>query len=154
RFKEAIEIFEKDMCFTFDPLAMSYYGLCLATSEKDYEQALSLCVIAKNRDPSNPDIFLNLGKVFVLCGHKEAALKAMREGLKADKTHEGLLAELQKISPRRPPPIPFFSRDNPLNRYIGKVSYLWPTAHEEKETKSTATPLDYSHLRTLFNIKY
>ena len=42
-------------------------------------------------------------------------------GIKYDRPDGPLRAEMKKMGIRRKPPIPFLSRLNPINKYIGKI---------------------------------
>ena len=116
---EALKFFEEDLRFTENPTAMSYYALCLVEEEKKYEQAISLSLMAVEREFYNPDIYLNLGKVYIKNGQKAVAIKAFRKGLRIDGTHAGLLKEVRGMGVRRKPIIAFLSRKNLVNRVLG-----------------------------------
>jgi len=118
-YDEALSIFEEDLRFTENPTAMSYYALCLVEEEKKYEQAISLCLMAVEREFYNPDIYLNLGKVYMKNGQKAVAIKAFRKGLQIDGTHSGLLKEVREMGVRRKPIITFLPRKNLVNRVLG-----------------------------------
>ncbi|HHL40089.1 MAG TPA: hypothetical protein ENJ37_06255 [Deltaproteobacteria bacterium] len=103
RYAEAIEVLEKDLLFTMDAAALSYYALSIARVEGDYEQALSLGIMAVRREIHNPDIYLNLGRVCQLGGCLEFAAKAFRKGLEIDPHHGELKRELRGMGLRRRP---------------------------------------------------
>src|SRR3972149_2054204 len=83
RFFEALKVFDDDLCFTQHPTAMSYYAVSLANVEGNYDKAISLCLMATEKEFYNPDIYLNLGRIFLLNGQKSVAIKAFRKGLKS-----------------------------------------------------------------------
>src|SRR5574337_1593238 len=87
RFSEALRVFDEDLCFTQHPTAMSYYAVCLANVEGNYDKAISLCLMAAEKEFYNPEIYLNLGKIFLLNGQKSVAVRAFRKGLKFDSCH-------------------------------------------------------------------
>lgn len=122
-FKEAIKIFEEGICFTQDPKAMSYYALCVAEIEGDYNKAISLCLVAAGREFYNPDIYLNIGRIFILKGQKAFAVKSFIKGLKISRTHQGLINAIKKLGVRRKPILPFLPRHNFINRFLGKFVY-------------------------------
>ncbi len=125
RYEEALNIFEEDLCFTTHPEAMSYYALCLASVESRYDQAISLCLMAVEREFYNPDIYLNLGRIFLLNGQKAVAHKAFRKGLSFDNSHAGLISELKRLGLRRKPVVPFLPRSNSVNKFLGRLSRRW-----------------------------
>ncbi len=122
RYDEALNIFEEDLCFTTHPEAMSFYALCLASVEARYDQAISLCLMAVEREFYNPNIYLNLGRIFLLNGQKAVAYKAFRKGLSFDNAHAGLVGELKRLGLRRKPVLPFLSRKNTVNKFLGLLS--------------------------------
>ena len=122
-FKEAITCFEERMVFTADAVAMSYYAWSLAVEEKKYENAASLALIAVKREFYNPEVYLNLGRIFVLSGRKGAAVKAFKKGLALDSKYARIWSELRSLGLRRPAPLSFLSRSNFINVYIGLIIY-------------------------------
>jgi tetratricopeptide (TPR) repeat protein len=119
RFFEALKIFDDDLCFTQHPTAMSYYAVSLANVEGNYDKAISLCLMAAEKEFYNPDIYLNLGRIFLLNGQKSVAIKAFRKGLKYDSSHNALRQEVKVLGVRRRPVVPFLPRQNFVNRFLG-----------------------------------
>lgn len=120
----ALRLFDEDLCFTQHPAAMSYYALCLATVEGNFDKAVSLCLIAAEKEFYNPDIYLNMGRVFLLNGQKSVAVKAFRKGLKIDNTHAPLMAEMKRLGLRRRPLLSFLPRQSMVNKYLGLLARL------------------------------
>jgi len=120
---EALAIFEKHLMGTLGPLALSYYALCLAIEEEDYERAVNMCLMAGEKEFYNPEIYLNLGRVLVKAGKKTRALKAFKRGLKFDETNEALKAEIRKLGQRREPIFSFLPRGNVLNKFCGLLAH-------------------------------
>ena len=121
RYKEALSIFEEDLCFTQHPTATSYYAVSLANVEGNYDKAISLCLMAAEKEFYNPEIYLNLGRVFLLNGQKAVAVRAFRKGLKYDNCNMGLLVEMKRLGLRKRPVITFLPRQNLFNRYLGRL---------------------------------
>ncbi|MEE8184881.1 MAG: hypothetical protein V3T96_00580 [Thermodesulfobacteriota bacterium] len=124
-YKKALNIFEEDLQFTKNPTIMSYYAFCLAAVEKKFEQAISLCLMAIEREFFNPDIYLNLGKVYMVNGQKAIAIKAFRKGLSIDNTHPELIKEIKGMGIRRKPIISFLHRKNIVNKHLGTLASMW-----------------------------
>lgn len=124
-YSEALKVFEEDLRFTEEPTAMSYYAICLVEVEKKYEQAISLCLMAVEREFYNPDIYLNLGRVYMMNGQKAVAIRAFRKGLRIDETHPELMTEIQEMGVRRRPPLSFLSRRNIANKLLGMLVRGW-----------------------------
>lgn len=119
RMKEAIRIFDENLCFTQNPTATSYYAFCLAAVEKDMERAISFSLMAIEKEFYNPDLYLNLGRICLLNNQRNHAFKAFRKGLKFDSSHKGLIKEIKKLGLRREPVVSFLPRTNSVNRYLG-----------------------------------
>ena len=100
---------------------LSYYGLSRAKVRGANTQAIQACETAARRDFFNPDLHLNLGRVYLLAGKTSKALAAFQRGLEVAPTHKALLAEHSKIDRRESPPLSFISRSHPLNRTLGKL---------------------------------
>jgi Flp pilus assembly protein TadD len=100
---------------------LSYFGLCLAHTEKDYERAVRVCFQALEAQPKDPLMRVNLGKVYKLKGDNAAAHESFLRAWKLQKGHPAAAAELTRMGIRRPPFIPFLPRGNPANRYLGKL---------------------------------
>jgi tetratricopeptide (TPR) repeat protein len=124
-YKEALKILEEDLRFAENPTTMSCYALCLAVVERKYEQAISLCLMAVKREFYNPDIYLNLGKVYLLNGQRVVAVKAYRKGLRIDSTHPELIEEIKEMGIRRKPIISFLPRKNFANKFLGILVNRW-----------------------------
>jgi len=122
-YSEALKVFEKNLEGSLSPRELSYYGLCLAVVEEEYDHAVNICLKAAEKEFYNPEIYLNLGRTMVLGGRKRAALKVFRKGLKFDETNAALRSELEKLGQRRRPAISFLPRGNVLNKLCGILSY-------------------------------
>lgn len=120
-FDKALRVFDQDLCFTQHPTAMSYYAVCLANVEGNFDKAISLCLMAAEKEFYNPEVYLNLGRIFLLNGQKAVAVRAFRKGLKFDNSHFGLLSEMRKLGVRRKPVIGFLPRTNPVNKFLGII---------------------------------
>jgi len=104
-----------------EPTYMSYLGLALALGRVNTKKAIELCRKAVQRSYYQPELFHNLGQVYMLSGDRRRAREALIKGLEVDRHDEAILTELTSIGMRRSPPIPFLSRDHLLNKYLGKV---------------------------------
>lgn len=118
--KAAIEKAGYDMD-NMPPDYLSYFGLAIALGEKRYREGAVLCERALKKEFYNPAYYLNLGKVYFAGGHKQKAINAFYSGLKIDKSHKGIIEELNKMGVRRGPIIPFLPRKNVLNKILGNL---------------------------------
>ncbi|MBE9528809.1 MAG: hypothetical protein IME99_06185 [Proteobacteria bacterium] len=118
-YTDALTVFDQNLAFTQSPVAMSYYALCLATAEGFHDKAVSMCLMAAEKEFYNPEIYLNLGRVFLIDGQKSIAMKSFRKGLGYDTTHDGIVEEIRRLGVRRDPVVSFLRRDNAVNRLLG-----------------------------------
>ncbi|MEK6760044.1 MAG: hypothetical protein AABY51_09755 [Deltaproteobacteria bacterium] len=122
RYDEALRVFDEDLCFTQHPTAMAYYALSLAMVEGNFDKAISLCLIAAEKEFYNPEIYLNLGRIFLLNNQKSVAIKAFRKGLKIDNSHYAILLEMRRLGVRRRPVLSFLSRQSSVNKFLGFIA--------------------------------
>ena len=118
----ALDYLEKAVNLVRDPLYCSYLAICLAKEKGEFRRAVSLCKEAIKNDPKNSSHFLNLGRIQLLANQKKDAIRVFHIGLRCgDNRH--IKAELNKFGMRRLPPIPFLVRENPINKFLGKLTY-------------------------------
>jgi len=99
----------------------SYFGLCLGLAERRFDRALDLCRSAAKEEFYNPILYLNLARVHLEFGFKAEGLRYLRRGLMIDPNHPEILGQLQELGLRRRPAIRFLRRNNPLNRWLGRL---------------------------------
>jgi len=111
-------------------LIVSYYGCLQAIVGKQFRAGIDACrkAVALFKAPDKysvgviyPILYLNLGRACLAAGRKKDAIDAFSKGVKYDKGHRELKKELQLLGMRKPPAVPFLSRSNPINKYIGKL---------------------------------
>lgn len=112
------------------PVILSYCGWLQAVIDKKYKSGIFACrkafVVFKSTNSHTmgvvyPILYLNLGRTFLAAGMKKEAVENFKKGLKHDRYHSELKKEMQLLGTRGKPPVPFLSRSNPLNKYIGKM---------------------------------
>lgn len=116
----ALSCFEKASRMLNIPVHNSFLALCIAKERGQFKKAISLCSEALEAEPGNPLHYLNLGRVYLLQGKAEEAIEIFRRGLSRG-ANEQIIEELKKLGTRRPPPLAFLQRDNPLNKYLGII---------------------------------
>lgn len=119
----ALELFEADPAFKENAIALSYYALCVAVLRDKCDEALIILRGAVKKDRFQPDIYMNIGRVYVLKKRKDFAAKAFVKGLSLDRSHAGILKEIKKLGIRQQALIPFLPRKNVLNKALGKIIY-------------------------------
>ena len=113
-----------------NPLILSYYGCLQAIVDKKYRSGIEHCrkglALFKAGDAYTaglvyPILYLNLGRAYIAAGRKKDAIEALNKGLHYDKSNRELKKELLFLGVRKKPVVPFLSRSNPINKYIGMV---------------------------------
>jgi hypothetical protein len=100
------------------PLALSAYALCRAELKGDFKNSVNLCHEAIKKEPKNAEHYFRQGRILLLAGRKKDAVWVLRMGLRHGR-HRGIIELLGSLGIRRPPPIRFLARSNPLNKYLG-----------------------------------
>ena len=100
---------------------LSYYGLCLAMVSNRLRVAQRICEGTVRAEFFDPDLHLNLGKVYSRLGDRRSAFDAFLRGLRLNPRHAGLVRAVRGMGIRKPPIVGFLSRANPLNRVLGQL---------------------------------
>jgi tetratricopeptide (TPR) repeat protein len=120
--KEALSAFKQALLSKEnDPRYMSYTGLCLALAEGRTKEGVDLCEKAVAKEFYRPELYLNLGRVYIQAGNRKKAHTAFRKGLSLDRDYRGIRNELERMGVRKPPVFPFLDRRHPINKMAGKV---------------------------------
>ncbi|MCC6346230.1 MAG: tetratricopeptide repeat protein [Nitrospirales bacterium] len=120
RILSALSCFEKAINLEPTPLTASYFAFCIAKERGQRRKAVSLCEEAIRQDSGNSAHYLNLGRILLLNGNKEGAVKVFRAGLGYE-NNATIVAELDRLVTRKPLVLPFLKRGNPINKYVGFV---------------------------------
>jgi tetratricopeptide (TPR) repeat protein len=112
-------------------LYFGYLGQAMVRCEGRKRDGLDLCRQAVEIDPFQPENHLNLATVLLIIGNRRAALRTLRDGLQIDPLHRASLELMERIGQRRRPPIPFLSRSNSLNVWLGKLTWRMKLSEEE-----------------------
>jgi hypothetical protein len=120
-FQSAIVIERQQMVMRPQMRYLSYYGLSLALANGASAQAIQACEVASRADVYNPDLLLNLARVYAIAGKTSKALATLEVGLRLAPGHRGLRSEHAKIDRRGAPPLSVVSRDHMLNKWLGRL---------------------------------
>lgn len=104
-----------------NPFYLSYMGLALAAAQQKWAEAEEHCYNALRMKRNQPELYLNLAKVYRLAGRKADAVETLMAGLPLTRQDARLTKELRKLGFRRPPILPFLDRNHFLNRELGKL---------------------------------
>lgn len=102
-----------------DPRHISYCGLLIATGEGRVREGQRLCEQAVEDASYDSEMYLNLAKLHLRTGRKTQATRVLLQGLHIDPKDPALIRQIERINPRSSPTLPFLSRKNPLNKYLG-----------------------------------
>jgi tetratricopeptide (TPR) repeat protein len=106
-----------------EPMHQSYYALCMTMVFGPSREAIQLSERAVSKEFYNPDLYCNLGLVYMRCGKRGPAFRAFQRGLALNRKHIRTLRALQKYEMRQPPTFRFLSRGHFLNRLAGRIRY-------------------------------
>jgi uncharacterized protein HemY len=104
-------------------LFYSFLGYGVARCEQRVQEGVKLCRHAIKVEFYQPENYLNLARTLLLLNDRQGAVSAVQRGLKID-PHQPQLVELSReLGIRRRPVLPFLSRTNPLNRFLGSLRH-------------------------------
>jgi tetratricopeptide (TPR) repeat protein len=131
--KEALELLIEALeHYPKNPTLLSYRGYLGALVNKKYSEGIKICRQSFKilNDQMSliegfflPVLYLNLGRTYLIANKKKEAYFSFQKGLEIDKKNEDIFKELNKLGLRRKPFLPFLKRSNPLNKYIGILTY-------------------------------
>lgn len=97
----------------------SFLGLAVARSDRAFSEARTLCEEAASQEFFNPELYLNLAKVYLHFGRRSEALRYLRRGQMIDPGHDGIQKSISSLGKRGLPIVPFLPRRHPVNRALG-----------------------------------
>jgi tetratricopeptide (TPR) repeat protein len=104
-------------------LFYSYLGYGIARCEGRVEEGVKLCQHSIKIEFYQPENYHNLARAHLLDKDRRAAVRAIDKGLKIDPHNLELLTLTREIGVRREPVLSFLSRDNILNRFLGRLRH-------------------------------
>jgi len=99
----------------------SAYALGLALIRGQFLGAVELARGAVREEFYNPDLYLNLAKIYEAFGFKAEAIRYLKRGLMVDPEAEELRCMLDRFGVRRRPPLRFLPREHLANRLLGRL---------------------------------
>jgi len=99
----------------------SWHGLALVYSGD--VSGLNLCRYAAAKEAIDATVFQNLVLAELKFRHRKRACATLKRGLSIDPKHRGLLKLRRNMGARRQPCLMFLDRNNPLNKWLGKMTY-------------------------------
>jgi len=116
----AMVCFEKAALISPRPVYLSSLGYCIAKERGQVQKGMLLCSEAMESEPGNTVHYLNLGKIYLVAGNRQEAIRIFRNGLGHGPDKE-ITAQLDAIGTRSSVLFSSLSRSNPLNRYLGLI---------------------------------
>ena len=101
--------------------ALSYLALCRAEAEGKAEPWLAVCEKAVKHGSQEPDVYLNLGRLYEKAGKRGRAVESLYRGLRLCPDHPTLLNEYARLERRNVPLLAFLHRDHPVNCWLGRT---------------------------------
>ncbi|MFQ5514769.1 MAG: tetratricopeptide repeat protein [Myxococcota bacterium] len=99
----------------------SAYALALALVRGQFIGAVELARSSIRQEFHNPDLYLNLARIYLHFEFKAEAIRFLRRGLMVDPSNAELQARLAELGIRRRPPLPFLPRAHGVNRLLGRI---------------------------------
>ena len=100
--------------------AFSYFGVCLAAIHHKYAEAVQYCEISLRVNPLDPEHRTNLALVYLERDELARAFECLNAGLRLDRKNRRLNSVLDRLGRRQQPVVPFLSRQNPINIWLGR----------------------------------
>lgn len=102
----------------------SLLGVAIARALRDFEESRALCESAAKQEFFNPDLYLNLSRIYLEFGRKSEALRYLRRGQMIDPGHVLIRRSIEELGRRRMPILPFLPRRHLVNRALGTARNL------------------------------
>jgi Flp pilus assembly protein TadD len=116
--KGALANLEEAVQMDRDPKILSNLAYCLAKEKGEFDLAISLCREAILDDSTSAVHYLNLGRVYLLCGKKKEAIRTFLDG-QLHEDNRKIREELNRIGWRKLPVIQSLPREHVMNRTFG-----------------------------------
>lgn len=108
-----------------DARIMSWYGLTLVLVEKNSNLGVLYCDQALRTAGPEVDLLLNQARAHLALGQRERAVRAIQRGLALAPEDPSLKLAQASMGWRRKPVLPCFGRNNPINRWFGRLRARW-----------------------------
>ncbi len=122
-FQEAIELERVEGSKSPRMKYISFLGLAHTLTGGRSEEGLKLCLKAVRRDFFDPDIYCNLGIVYLRHRQKAAAFEAFQKGLNLSPRNKRIRDELERYERRCDPVFTFLPRVHLINRMFGALRH-------------------------------
>jgi len=100
---------------------LSYRGLLTGLLDRRVPEGVATCRRAITLASCEPDTYLSLVRLYASTGQSGNAVNTLRSAIRRGVRSRAVLGEIERLSPRRKPPIVYLHRDHILNRLLGKL---------------------------------
>ena len=101
-FRRAMDIEKRRQVLQPDMRYLSYYGLCHAKAHSKIEGGIYACKRAAQVRKRDPQMYLNLGRVYLMARLKRQAYRAFQAGLEIEPDHRILSLESARVAKQLP----------------------------------------------------
>lgn len=115
-----LQLLESAVDHPSPPKAKAWYGYCLAREKDEFRNGIALCKEALNMSPREAEIYLALGRIFLLLNRREKAIDTLEQGVKMDHSQD-IERLLETLGVRHQPVFPFLKRRNLMNVASGRL---------------------------------
>jgi tetratricopeptide (TPR) repeat protein len=136
-FRQAIDLERQEGAKNPKMKYVSYLGLALTLSQGKSEEGQKLCEQAVKREFFDPDLYCNLGIVYLRNRLKAQAFEAFQKGLNLKAGHPRILDELEKYDRRCEPVLSFLPRGHYVNRLLGRLRFRLRQLFDGAEAQQT-----------------
>ena len=116
----AMSCLEQAMAYGKTPQLCSSLAYCLALNNKGLDKAIELAREALDSEPASTQFTLNLGRILLLAGRKEEAIRVFRQGLSYGR-YPDLVEQLERLGTRKKPLFPRLPRGHFANKLSGMI---------------------------------
>jgi len=126
-YKEASHYLRKALLFYQDDpnrtpgILLTCYGYATAMGEKNLKDGIAFCRKGLQRKELTPETFLYLAELLLLNRERGEAYKTLEEGNRLFKGNARITERLKTFGVRKKPIVPILSRNNPVNKVLGKI---------------------------------
>lgn len=124
-YREAQECFQAALDADSDHArARSYLGVCVGICDRRFENAVALCTSASKQEFFNPEVYLNLARVYLHFGFKTEGRRFLLRGQMIDPANIEIASALEQLGARLSPVLRFLPRRHFINRWLGSARHL------------------------------
>jgi Flp pilus assembly protein TadD len=106
-----------------NPYYISFYGVCVARTQRKWQAALELCESALRWKPGDSQLYLNLAEVYVAAGRRDEAVETLDKAIRYCKPDARIKKARARLGRRNTKMVPFLDRSHAINIALGKLRH-------------------------------